>query len=174
MSFSTMMLQSRSARVLGVLVVGLTGGELVGQSLSKRNSLWAIQPLRKGNAPSHGHPVDAFLGRGAGPSADRRALIRRLSYGLTGLPPAPRLVEEFVADGRPDGEAFKAVVAEASELNLANLNLFHNSFSHDLSHDHFFYFFNSNFFNYFDGNFFLNNLNHFDFPDFRVTTSDYG
>ena len=109
MSFSTRMLQSRSARLLGVLVVGLTGGELVGQSLSKRDSLWSIQPLRKGNAPSPGHPVDAFLGLRAGPSADRRALIRRLSYGLTGLPPAPRLVEEFVEDRRPDAEALDAV-----------------------------------------------------------------
>ena len=109
MSFSTRMLQSRSARLLGVLVVGLTGGELVGQSLSKRDSLWSIQPLRKGNAPSPGHPVDAFLGLSAGPSADRRALIRRLSYGLTGLPPAPRLVEEFVEDRRSDAEALDAV-----------------------------------------------------------------
>ena len=46
---------------------------------------------------------------GVGPSADRRALIRRLSYGLTGLPPAPRLVEEFVEDRRPDDEALGAV-----------------------------------------------------------------
>ena len=109
MSFSTRLLQSRSAHVLGVLVVGLTGGGLVGQSLSTRDSLWSLQPLRNGDAPSPGHPVDAFLGMGVGPSADRRALIRRLSYGLTGLPPAPRLVEEFVEDRRPDAEALGAV-----------------------------------------------------------------
>jgi len=32
-----------------------------------------------------------------------------LSYGLTGLPPAPRLVEEFVEDRRPDAEAMSKV-----------------------------------------------------------------
>ncbi|MEO1826233.1 MAG: DUF1549 and DUF1553 domain-containing protein [Roseibacillus sp.] len=109
MSFWTRLLQPRSAHVLGALVVVLAGGDLVGQSLSKGDSLWSLQPLRNGDAPSLGHPVDAFLGIGAGPSADRRALIRRLSYGLTGLPPAPRLVEEFVEDRRPDAEAMSKV-----------------------------------------------------------------
>ncbi|HAO95680.1 MAG TPA: hypothetical protein DCQ96_06440 [Verrucomicrobiales bacterium] len=109
MRFWTRLLQPRSAHVLGALVVVLAGGDLVGQSLSKGDSLWSLQPLRNGDAPSLGHPVDAFLGIGAGPSADRRALIRRLSYGLTGLPPAPRLVEEFVEDRRPDAEAMSKV-----------------------------------------------------------------
>ncbi|MDB5174058.1 MAG: Protein of unknown function (DUF1553)/Protein of unknown function (DUF1549)/Planctomycete, partial [Phycisphaerales bacterium] len=34
--------------------------------------------------------------------ADRAALIRRLSFDLTGLPPAPKDVEEFVNDKSPD------------------------------------------------------------------------
>jgi hypothetical protein len=36
------------------------------------------------------------------PKADRRALIRRLSFDLLGLPPDPATVEAFVADSRPD------------------------------------------------------------------------
>ena len=34
--------------------------------------------------------------------ADRRALARRVSLDLTGLPPEPALVEQFVADAAPD------------------------------------------------------------------------
>jgi hypothetical protein len=35
-------------------------------------------------------------------SADRRTLIRRLSFDLAGVPPAPEAVAAFVADPRPD------------------------------------------------------------------------
>ena len=36
------------------------------------------------------------------PEADRRAIARRLSYDLTGLPPKPEEVEAFVVDKSPD------------------------------------------------------------------------
>jgi hypothetical protein len=36
------------------------------------------------------------------PEADRRTLIRRLSFDLTGLPPTPEAVEAFAADTAPD------------------------------------------------------------------------
>ena len=53
--------------------------------------------------------VDRFLlaemdkhGLSPSPSADRRTLIRRLSFDLLGLPPTPDEVEAFVGDDRPD------------------------------------------------------------------------
>jgi hypothetical protein len=36
------------------------------------------------------------------PEADRRVLVRRLHFDLTGLPPSPEEVEAFVLDNRPD------------------------------------------------------------------------
>jgi hypothetical protein len=42
------------------------------------------------------------------PEADKRSLIRRVTYDLTGLPPTPQEVEAFVADSLPD--AYEKVV----------------------------------------------------------------
>jgi hypothetical protein len=56
-----------------------------------------------------GNPIDHFVlaqlearGLSPAPEADRRTLARRLSLDLTGLPPAPELVEGFVRDIAPD------------------------------------------------------------------------
>ncbi|MGV3722016.1 MAG: DUF1553 domain-containing protein, partial [Actinomycetota bacterium] len=55
------------------------------------------------------NPIDNFVlakleqvGLKPAPEADRRTLARRLSLDLTGLPPAPELVEAFVNDRAPD------------------------------------------------------------------------
>ena len=55
------------------------------------------------------NPVDAFAfaemtrrGFSPNPPADRHSLARRASLDLTGLPPEPALVEEFVNDKAPD------------------------------------------------------------------------
>ncbi|HUQ72397.1 MAG TPA: DUF1553 domain-containing protein [Planctomycetaceae bacterium] len=54
------------------------------------------------------NPIDRFVlsrlesaGLSPAPEADRRTLARRLSLDLTGLPPAPELVEAFVTDSSP-------------------------------------------------------------------------
>lgn len=72
---------------------------------------WSLQPVSAppipdGNGPS---PVDRFIDRGlaqrgltAAPAADRRTLIRRVTYDLLGLPPSPEEVEAFVSDPRSD------------------------------------------------------------------------
>src|SRR5438093_13607717 len=60
-------------------------------------------------------PIDAFVlaeleGRGMhpSPSADKRTLLRRVYFDLTGLPPTPQDVAAFLADESPD--AYERVV----------------------------------------------------------------
>ncbi len=48
------------------------------------------------------------MGLKPSPSADRRTLLRRLSFDLTGLPPTPAEVDAFLADQSPD--AYERVV----------------------------------------------------------------
>jgi hypothetical protein len=67
------------------------------------------EPPKVGNAWWVRNPIDAFVaakleaaGLSAAPEADRRTLARRLSLDLTGLPPSPESVEEFVNDTAPD------------------------------------------------------------------------
>lgn len=83
---------------------------------------WSFQPIRRPDVPTvadeHGfvrNEIDAFIlaglqGTGLQPSppADRRTLIRRLSFDLTGLPPTVEEVERFVADQSP--EAYERLV----------------------------------------------------------------
>jgi len=78
-------------------------------------AFWSFQPIRRPEVPAVQHPeriatpVDNFvLARLEAndltftPDADRRTLIRRLTFDLTGLPPTPEEVEAFVADPAPD------------------------------------------------------------------------
>jgi mono/diheme cytochrome c family protein len=71
---------------------------------------WAFRPVRRPDVPRNGptHPIDAFLsapltaaGLAFAVPADRRTLIRRVTFDLTGLPPSPGEVEAFVADADP-------------------------------------------------------------------------
>jgi mono/diheme cytochrome c family protein len=78
---------------------------------------WSLRPLVKPRLPRLTAtdarwvrtPVDAFViarlrekGLAPAPGADRRTLIRRLSFDLIGLPPTPGEVEAFLADAAPD------------------------------------------------------------------------
>lgn len=72
---------------------------------------WSLQPLSANRAGS----IDSFVERTLGekglrrsPEADRRTLIRRLTYDLHGLPPTPEEVEHFVAD--PSPKAYEQLV----------------------------------------------------------------
>ena len=75
---------------------------------------WSLQPLTnpqipKANSKWVQNAIDRFIWAKLqteqlepSPPADRRTLIRRLSFDLLGLPPSRREVEEFVSDPAPD------------------------------------------------------------------------
>ncbi len=93
---------------------------------------WSLQPiraqdiatdqpgnelLRKATQEATGgvHPIDIFVQQArqarrltASPRADKRTLIRRLTFDLLGLPPTPAEIERFLADESP--HAYDALV----------------------------------------------------------------
>lgn len=85
---------------------------------------WSLRPLARAEvpaaepfaaAPPARNPIDAFIraklrekGLEPSPEADRRTLIRRLSFDLVGLPPTPEEIAAFVAD--PDPLAYEKLV----------------------------------------------------------------
>jgi hypothetical protein len=81
---------------------------------------WAFQPVRKPQPPADpsgwsANAIDSFIaaglrGQGLRPvaPADRRTLLRRVSFDLVGLPPTPEETAAFLADDRPD--AYEKVV----------------------------------------------------------------
>jgi hypothetical protein len=76
---------------------------------AKYEGHWAYQPVRRVAPPSGaGNPIDGFIrsrlereGLKPSPEADRRTLIRRLSFDLTGIPPTPEETADFVKDAAP-------------------------------------------------------------------------
>jgi hypothetical protein len=88
---------------------------------SAGESWWSLAPLKRPSIPKWTNPadaawvrnpVDAFIlaklkekGLPHAPEADRRTLVRRLFFDLTGLPPTPEEVDQFVAD--PDPQAYE-------------------------------------------------------------------
>ncbi len=90
-------------------------------SLDQSKSFWSFQPLQAVVPPQDAedrwsrNSVDAFVHaqlkkQGLSPvaDADRRTLIRRATFDLTGLPPTPEEIEEFLSDESAD--AFKTLV----------------------------------------------------------------
>ncbi|MCX8238006.1 MAG: PSD1 and planctomycete cytochrome C domain-containing protein [Akkermansiaceae bacterium] len=67
--------------------------------------LWAYRSLKKSSIPEGTHPIDHFINRSLSgknlppaPAAHPRELARRLSFGLTGLPPSPKDLAQFEID----------------------------------------------------------------------------
>ena len=86
-----------------------------------RREHWAFRSLSKPEPPVQStdrvllSPIDSFVlarMKGSGvrpvPTADKRTLIRRASFTLTGLPPTPEEVDAFIEDADPD--AFARVI----------------------------------------------------------------
>lgn len=81
----------------------------------EEKSFWAFQPVKQELPPTVANeiwvrsPIDRFILRRLEDAkltpardADRRTLLRRVTLDLTGLPPTPDEVAEFVADSAPD------------------------------------------------------------------------
>ncbi len=81
----------------------------------QRLDLWSLQPVSNAPPPPVRHkrwvrnPIDRFvLARveaaklAPANEADRRTLLRRLTFDLTGLPPSPEEVDAFLRDRSPD------------------------------------------------------------------------
>ena len=101
-----------------------TSGALSDEWVNRRykpEDLWAFYPVQNPDAPSsflaagQENPIDAFINRKLAeneitPSAktDKVTLIRRATFDLTGLPPTPQEVANFLADKSPN--AFNKVI----------------------------------------------------------------
>jgi hypothetical protein len=97
--------------------------EVVVKDRSKADrNWWSLRPLAASEPPTAGiaaewsaNPIDWFIyarlaaaGLRPSPPADRRTLIRRVTYDLTGLPPTPAETEAFVNDR--SGDAYEKLV----------------------------------------------------------------
>ncbi|MBL9175075.1 MAG: DUF1553 domain-containing protein [Verrucomicrobiales bacterium] len=112
---STFLIRVWRVLAAGILLAGglLSAAPGSSEPRSSTNLWWSLQPLRRPPIPktSRGtrNPVDAFVQAGldsAGipPSdeADRRTLIRRLSFDLRGLPPSAAEVDAFLTESDPN------------------------------------------------------------------------
>ncbi|WP_339727114.1 PSD1 and planctomycete cytochrome C domain-containing protein [uncultured Gimesia sp.] len=89
--------------------------------LEKERQFWSFQPVKKSALPAVKQkdwvktPIDQFVlqkleqaGLTPAKPADKRTLIRRTTFDLTGLPPTPEEIDEFLNDTSP--QAFENVV----------------------------------------------------------------
>src|SRR5439155_16216766 len=93
----------------------------IGSFTAAQKAFWSFRPVRKPRLPAVAarewptSPIDFFVlaaleGKGLGaparagraPAADRRTLLRRVTFDLTGLPPTPAEVDAFLNDRSPD------------------------------------------------------------------------
>jgi len=88
---------------------------------ARRDGHWSFQPLKRPAVPAVKNkawvqsPIDAFIlakleakGLTPAPPADRRTLLRRVTYDLIGLPPTPAEITAFLNDRSPN--AYEKVV----------------------------------------------------------------
>ncbi len=91
-------------------------GAIVKERSKADRNWWSLRPLHAIVPPTDGVPmewrgnaIDVFIytklkaaGLAPNSQADRRTLVRRVTYDLTGLPPTPAEIAAFVNDRAPD------------------------------------------------------------------------
>ena len=84
---------------------------------AEQKAYWAYQPVKNPTPPTNAGrtEIDKFLvakltekGLKIGERASKATLIRRAYYDLTGLPPTPKQIDDFVADADP--KAFEKLI----------------------------------------------------------------
>ncbi len=93
---------------------GATSAGPLGMSIEEGRKFWSFQPIVDPPLPAIGEqswvksPIDVFVlaqlernGLSPSPSADRRTLLRRITFDLTGLPPTPQEMKDFLDDDSP-------------------------------------------------------------------------
>jgi hypothetical protein len=87
---------------------------------ARAKALWSFQPIKRPKVPANpgvepANPIDAFLlaklgdkGLSFAPPAEKRVLLRRVYFDLTGLPPTAEEIAAFLKDDSPD--AYEKVV----------------------------------------------------------------
>lgn len=119
--------------ILGEWITGGASGAPAVESASPPDRIqtgskhWSFQPVHQPEVPNAQansselrNEIDDFVARRLGqdasairPGADRRTLIRRVYFDLTGLPPLPEDVEAFTSD--PDPRAYEKLVDQLLE-----------------------------------------------------------
>ena len=110
-----------AASAVALLLLSASPTSASGINWEKEKQFWSFQPPQRRSLPKVANdlwpaqPIDFFIlakleSAKLGPSAaaSRRALIRRATLDLTGLPPTVQEVEAFLADERP--EAYRLLV----------------------------------------------------------------
>lgn len=125
--------RSRSLRHQGCLFTGIfpvlflyaafpiSASETPGDAHPAESQFWSFRPIGKPTPPDVKDlhwcqsPVDQFIlarleqeGITPSPPCDKRTLLRRVTFDLTGFPPSPNALSDFLADTSP--RAFEKVV----------------------------------------------------------------
>src|ERR1041385_4684700 len=107
--------QRLSVRLAAGLVACASVSPFGRLTAAESNEWWAVKPLIQPAVPknvawgpdqkSTTNPLDAFVratleekGLSPAPEADRRTLIRRVTFDLVGLPPSPDEINAFLKD----------------------------------------------------------------------------
>jgi uncharacterized protein DUF1553/uncharacterized protein DUF1549 len=106
---------------LPLLLLTLLGPAAAAAEPAEKPTPWAfrkpvrVDPPRVSDPNWVRNPIDAFVlarldqaGLKPSPPASKAALLRRVTYDLTGLPPTPKELDDFLADDKPD--AYERVV----------------------------------------------------------------